>query len=41
MLWLKDNVVEDGDYTFSYLYDNFGHRIIKDLIPDGRNINVN
>lgn len=41
MLWLKQNLIEDGDYTFSYLYDNFGQRIVKDLIPGGRNINVN
>lgn len=40
MLWLKENPIEKGDYTFSYLYDNFGQRIVKDLIVDGRNIDV-
>jgi hypothetical protein len=40
MLWLKENPIEKGDYTFSYLYDNFGQRIVKDLIPDGRNVDV-
>ncbi len=41
MLWLKQNAIEEGEYTFSYLYDNFGQRIVKDLIPGGRDINVN
>lgn len=40
MQWLKENPIENGDYTFSYLYDHFGQRIVKDLIPDGRNVDV-
>ena len=41
MIWLKENHVEEGDYTFSYLYDNFGQKITKELISNGKNINVN
>ena len=40
MEWLKTNPFDPDTFTYSYYYDNFGKKIEKDLIPDGRNIVV-
>ena len=38
--WILDNDVSVLDLSFCYEADNFGQIVIKDLIPDGRNIAV-
>lgn len=40
MVWLKSNKIDEDMYTFSYIYDNFGNKVVKDLIPGGRDITV-
>ena len=41
MLWIKENKL-DGviDETFSYQVDNFGAKITKEIIPNGKNVEV-
>jgi hypothetical protein len=40
MEWLKNNNIDEGIFTFSYIYDNFGNRIEKELVPGGKDIIV-
>jgi len=37
MVWLKENNIDENMFTFSYIYDNFGNRIEKELVPGGKN----
>lgn len=41
MEWLKNNPIDENMFTFSYIYDNFGNRIEKELVPGGKAIIVN
>jgi hypothetical protein len=38
--WLKENPIDENMFTFSYIYDNFGNRIDKELVPGGKAIIV-
>lgn len=40
MEWLKDNKIDENTFTFSYIYDNFGNRLEKELVPGGKDIVV-
>lgn len=41
MEWLKNNPIDADMFTFSYIYDNFGNKIEKELVPGGKSIIVN
>lgn len=41
MEWLKNNPIDEDMFTFSYIYDNFGNKIEKELVPGGKGIIVN
>jgi hypothetical protein len=41
MEWLKNNQIDEGIFTFSYIYDNFGNKVEKELVPGGKEIIVN
>lgn len=40
MEWLKDNPIDENTFTFSYIYDNFGKKIEKEMIEGGKDIIV-
>jgi hypothetical protein len=40
MLWLKENTIDENMFTFSYIYDNFGNRVEKELVAGGKGIIV-
>lgn len=40
LVWMLNNPVEALDLTFSYETEDFGQIIVKDLIPNGREIGV-
>ena len=40
LVWMLNNPVEALDLTFSYETEDFGQIIVKDLIPNGRDIGV-
>lgn len=40
MEWLKNNKIDENMFTFSYLYDNFGNMVVKELVPGGKDIIV-
>ena len=41
MLWLKEHKIDEGIFTFTYLYDHFGKILTKELIPNGKDMVVN
>ena len=41
MEWLKNNPIDENTFTFSYIYDNFGNKVEKELVPGGKQIVVN
>lgn len=40
MEWLKNNPIDENMFTFSYIYDNFGTHVEKELVPGGKSIIV-
>jgi hypothetical protein len=40
MKWLKNNPIDENMFTFSYIYDNFGTHVEKELVPGGKSIIV-
>ena len=41
MEWLKNHPIDENTFTFSYIYDNFGKKIEKEMIPNGKEVVVN
>ena len=41
MEWLKNNPIDADMFTFSYIYDNFGNKVEKELVAGGKGIIVN
>jgi hypothetical protein len=41
MEWLKNNPIDADIFSFSYIYDNFGNKVEKELVPGGKDIIVN
>lgn len=40
MSWLQSNPIDENTFTFSYIQDNFGNKVEKELVPGGKDLIV-